>query len=74
MPIVQLRKKKREITTTTIALKWLHSEKKARWTFHCEKCKVDHQNRKRINQEIFIKRTMNRIKILNDKYDNTTKE
>ena len=42
---------------------------KAGWTFHCKGCKVDHQNRRKINHEVIIERTMNRMKILENTYE-----
>ena len=37
---------------------------KARWVFHCERCNVDHNRKKRINQAVILKRTQIRMEVV----------
>ena len=37
---------------------------KASWVFHCERCNVDHNRKKRINQAVILKRTQRRIEVV----------
>ena len=37
---------------------------KARWVFHCERCNVDHNRKKRINQSVILKRTQRRMEVV----------
>ena len=37
---------------------------KACWVFHCERCNVDHNIKKRINQAVIIKRTQRRMEVV----------
>ena len=36
---------------------------KARWIYHCERCKIDHGTRRRMNLEIVMQRLDRRMKI-----------
>ena len=37
---------------------------KARWIFHFERCNVDHNRKKRINQPVILKRTQRRMEVV----------
>ena len=37
---------------------------KARWVFHCERCNVDHNRNKIINQAVILKRTQRRMEVV----------
>ena len=48
--------KEKTLQTITIA--------KARWIYHCERCKVDHKERRRINSKVVLERLKRRIELL----------
>ena len=37
---------------------------KARWIFHCERCKVDHKRRRRINLEVLTNKVKTQIEVI----------
>ena len=37
---------------------------KAHWVLHCERCNVDHNRNKRINQAVILKRTQRQVEVL----------
>ena len=37
---------------------------KARWVFHCERCKADHNRNKRTNQAVIPERTQRRMEVV----------
>ena len=41
---------------------------KARWIYHCERCKMDMKQRKRLNTEILMNRLNRRMKIVTEQH------
>ena len=47
---------------------------KARWVLHCERCKLDHRNIKRINFKILQDRTIYRTELILPKWEEFIKK
>ena len=45
---------------------------KARWAFHCERCKITHKSRRRFHLKVVLDRTQRRMQLITDIYEKDT--